>query len=505
MKRVFCLFLSILMLCTLTIPAFAEETAETPSSEAPTAPPAPTQCAHSWDAGSGTDATCTAAGSKTYTCTLCGITKTENPPAKGHSFGGWAQTDASSHKRSCTACGAEESGSHSMSTAVTKEATCVDKGIKTHSCSGCGYSYTEEVAATGTHTYTAWTATAEGHTCSCTVCGKVVTGAHESNGSDVITPATCKEEGLWKSRCGICNYEMSKVIPKRTDHTYDSICDPDCNVCGLTRQVEHKLIPGWSKNASGHWRVCSNAGCKLQLEFGKHYPGPAATESAPQVCLTCNYTLTPQLNHEHTYTETWSSDESGHWYPCSGCEDQKDHMPHEYDGLCDSDCNVCGFENDNAHSFDGSWHSDEDGHWFVCMTCGSVVEAKDHIAPEMTPEGEAVCCLSCGYQMAEAVGHTHVFAETWNSDDSQHWRECSCGTASESATHNWGAGEKDQNGDTVFTCSVCGASHIQEAPADQDTEEFPWMIVFIVLVVALLSAIVALVMVLKPRKPKSFK
>ena len=55
MKRVFCLFLTILMLCTLTIPAFAEETpeviSETPSTEAPTAPPAPTQCSHSWDAG----------------------------------------------------------------------------------------------------------------------------------------------------------------------------------------------------------------------------------------------------------------------------------------------------------------------------------------------------------------------------------------------------------------------------------------------------------------------
>ena len=132
------------------------------------------------------------------------------------------------------------------------------------------------------------------------------------------------------------------------------------------------------------------------------------------------------------------------------------------------------------------------------------IDSDDHIAPEMTPEGEAVYCLSCGYQIAEAADHTHVYAETWNSDDSRHWRECSCGTASESATHNWGSGEKDQNGNTVFTCSVCGASHIQEAPADQ-ADDFPWTIVFIVLVIALLGSIVALVMVLKPRKPKSSK
>ena len=315
----------------------------------------------------------------------------------------------------------------------------------------------------------------------------------------VTQQPTCKEPGVYAEYCATCNYIIYEEIPKLTTHTYDNPCDPDCNVCEAVREIKHDLQQWWSKGASGHWHTCTK--CGYQGDFGKHYPGPAATEEAAQICLTCNYTLTPQLSHEHDYVQTWSSDESGHWYACSGCEDQKDHMPHEFDNLCDSDCNVCGFKNDNAHSFDGSWHSDDEGHWFVCVTCGSVVEPKEHVVPESTVEGEAVYCASCGYLMAEAAEHTHVYAESWNRDDSRHWRECSCGNATDAATHNWGSGEKDKTGDFVYTCSVCQASYTQKAPADQ-AENFPWMIVFVVLVIALLAAIVTLILVLKPKKGK---
>ena len=520
MKRGICLLLSILMLCSMVMPVFAEEVMENPpevisettvttppvpseptATETPVTPPAPTQCSHSWDAGSGSDATCTAAGTKTFTCTLCGGTKTETTPARGHSYSSWAQVGGSSHKRSCSVCAAEETAAHGMTTSVTKEPTCVEKGTKTHSCSGCGYSYTEEVAATGTHAYSEWTATGEAHSCTCTVCGKVVSGTHNADGGEVTTPATCKEEGIWMSLCTTCNYIIYEVIPKRTEHTYDSVCDPDCNVCGVTRQVEHKLIPGWSKNGSGHWRACSNKGCNLQLDFGKHYPGPAATEEEAQLCLTCGYTLTPKLNHVHDFAKTWSSDESGHWYACSGCEEQEDFKSHDYDDPCDSDCNICGFENDNAHTFDGSWHSDEDGHWFVCVTCGGVVEPKDHTLPEETAEGAAVYCSACGYLMAEAAEHTHTFDNIWAADDSQHWHECSCGEQRDSASHNWNSGEKDDDGNVTYTCGTCQASYVQEAVKDP-APEFPWMIIFVVLLLALIGAIVTLVILLKPKKGK---
>jgi hypothetical protein len=64
-------------------------------------------------------ATCTAAGVKTYTCTVCGTARTETIAATGHSY---------------------DSGK------VTKAATTTSTGIKTYTCTKCGTTETESIA-----------------------------------------------------------------------------------------------------------------------------------------------------------------------------------------------------------------------------------------------------------------------------------------------------------------------------------------------------------------------
>ena len=66
-------------------------------------------------------ATCTEAGVKTFSGCSCGVAKTAEISALGHSY-------------------AEE---------VTKEATCTEAGEKTFTCTVCENSYTEEIAALG--------------------------------------------------------------------------------------------------------------------------------------------------------------------------------------------------------------------------------------------------------------------------------------------------------------------------------------------------------------------
>lgn len=70
---------------------------------------------HTWDAGRITKAaTCTQDGVKTYTCTVCGETKTEAMKAAGHSFSAWTKTaDATvfapeKQARTCSVCKAQE-------------------------------------------------------------------------------------------------------------------------------------------------------------------------------------------------------------------------------------------------------------------------------------------------------------------------------------------------------------------------------------------------------------
>ena len=74
----------------------------------------PAQHTHTWNAGVVTkEPTCTEAGVKTYTCTTCGATKTEEIPATGHTWGDYEITHAVSGRdgtktRTCSRCNITE-------------------------------------------------------------------------------------------------------------------------------------------------------------------------------------------------------------------------------------------------------------------------------------------------------------------------------------------------------------------------------------------------------------
>lgn len=110
---------------------------------------------HTWNDGEITKApTCTEAGVKTFTCTVCGdSSKTEEVPAAGEHT--WDEGK------------------------ITTEPTCADFGVRTYTCIVCGETKVDDhVAATGEHKYGDWTVTreatvdAEGEeTRTCSVCG----------------------------------------------------------------------------------------------------------------------------------------------------------------------------------------------------------------------------------------------------------------------------------------------------------------------------------------------
>ena len=505
MRKILSVLLVLAMVMTMALPVFASEETIQPQAETPppvttppTTPPAPTQCSHSWVVESTTNPTCTADGSTTSRCTACGATQTVTTPATGHQLGGLIHVNESGHKRVC-ACGHEETSAHTLSEQTITAATCVSAGSSTFSCP-CGYSFNKEYPATGVHTWTQWSATVETHSRSCTVCQKAESGAHGFT-ERVEVPATCKDVGVIADYCPTCEYIVYEEIPKLTTHTYDHGCDPDCNVCGLTRETQHKYQSWRTKGATGHWYECTV--CHDKGSFEKHYPGPAATEEKDQICLVCGYVMTPKKNHQHNYAKEWSTNEEGHWYACSGCEEQKDFKAHEYEDACDADCNVCGYKTGNAHTFDSVWHSDEDGHWFVCSVCGDVAESKEHTAPENTSGVDAVYCTDCGYMIAAATAHIHDFGENWLKNDLSHWQECACGEKSNSVAHAWDDGTEADDGSVTYRCATCDAERTEAAPAEAENE-FPWWIVFAVLVVLLIAAIVALIFVLKPKNKGRF-
>ena len=125
---------------------------------------------HNWDAGKITKAaTCTETGVKTYTCTRCQKTKTEEIKATGHKEVKDAAVAATCEKAGktegshCSVCGKVIKAQkevpvlgHSWDAGkITKAATCTETGVKTHTCIRCQKTKTEEVKATG-HKFSAW-------------------------------------------------------------------------------------------------------------------------------------------------------------------------------------------------------------------------------------------------------------------------------------------------------------------------------------------------------------
>ncbi len=320
-----------------------------------------------------------------------------------------------------------------------------------------------------------------------------VSEGHSHTWVKVTVPATCVEEGGIVVMCSTCEAIESVVVSPKVAHTYDNACDPDCNVCKATREVKHKFSTAWDKNSRKHWHTCSVCGAKDGES--DHFPGPAATEEQDQFCLTCGLLMTPRKVHTHKYGSDWSVDETGHWYACASCEEKKDFAYHEYDNLCDPDCNVCGFASPTAHSWDETYTADETGHWTVCVLCGEKMDAAPHTPAESAAEDEALLCAVCGYELEPAKVHVHEFVLEW--DEQNHWNACECGETSDMAAHSWDEGAEDQEqGVVTFRCTACDAQRSESVPE----AGFPWMIVLIGALVAILGCGIALIFLLKPKK-----
>ena len=111
------------------------------------------ETAHTYDDGVvTTEPTCTAKGVKTFTCTVCGHTKTEDVNAKGHSAVEAWMNDETNHWHECAnGCGEKlgETAHTYDDGVVTTEPTCTEDGEKTYTCTECGHTKTETVEKTG--------------------------------------------------------------------------------------------------------------------------------------------------------------------------------------------------------------------------------------------------------------------------------------------------------------------------------------------------------------------
>ena len=321
------------------------------------------------------------AGNDTWTADVmqrCGGNLTWKAYCDGdHTLGEWTNVDETTHKRTCAYCDYEETADHGWDEGtVTLAPTCQATGEALFTCAVCAATRTETLPIAD-HPYNEWTKVDENtHTHACTVCGTEETVAHTWDEGSVITAANCIAGGETVYTCTGCGLTRNEAVAMTGIHTYDHGCDKDCNVCGATRTTEHRYADDWTSGKAGHWHTCVNCGAKGTV--ADHVPGPEATEETAQLCTVCDYILHPTLQHEHDYAAALTGDDTGHWYACASCSEQKDFAAHAFDNDCDTKCDACGYQRVTEHRWSEAWSYDEAGHFHTCTVCGAKKDDAAH-------------------------------------------------------------------------------------------------------------------------------
>ena len=176
---------------------------------------------YTWDNGTvTTEPTENEPGVRTFTCAVCGATKTAPIPATGTHDYQFTRTVAPTCTAggydlyTCSGCGATEKrnptdalGHKWDSGKVTTEPTETAPGVRTYTCTVCGEVKTEVIPATGAHTHkwdagkvtTAPTATTPGvRTYTCTICGQTKEETIPPTGGSTVCPGgpSCPSYGF---------------------------------------------------------------------------------------------------------------------------------------------------------------------------------------------------------------------------------------------------------------------------------------------------------------------
>lgn len=227
-----------------------------------------TESPHEWNSGKvTTQPTCTTAGQKTYTCTVCSATKVETLDALGHNFAKYDAKAATCTEIgwntyfTCTNCNYTTykeiaALGHDKVSHKAKAATCTEKGWNAYdTCSRCDYTSYKEIAALG-HDFTSntWQSDAHRHWKKCSRCKAAGKKTQHTGGT-----ATCKDRAV----CTTCSKaygtldakhhvggteirDMVEPTTKKAGHTGNSYCK-GCN----TKLSDGTVIPVISNLSTG--------------------------------------------------------------------------------------------------------------------------------------------------------------------------------------------------------------------------------------------------------------
>ena len=456
--------------------------------------------AHTWNEGVITPApTCTKDGVKTFTCTVCGATKTEAVSMTGHAYGAWTKLNDYQHQRVCANDNSHvEKETHAWNSGIiTTAATCTKNGVKTYTCTVCSATKTETVRKTG-HSYGAWAKLDD--TQHQRVCANDNTHVekenHKWNSSTITSAATCTKDGVKTYTCTTCNatktgtvnktghnygtwtklndYQHQRVCANDNSHvekenhrwnngaittaptcTTDGVMTCTCTVCGATKtesvgKTGHSY-GAWTKlNDTQHQRICTNDNTHVEKENHVWNSGVITTAATCNTTGVKTYTCTVCST---TKTETIAKNASNH---VDGTEiiNAKAATCAAAGYTGDSYCKGCGAKLSSGTTIDKTINHTWDN--------GKVTKA-----PTCTTDGvKTYTCTVCGAAITETVSRTgHSYGAWTKLNDTQHQRVCANDKSHvEKENHAWNNGNVisaatcTTDGVKTLTCTVCKAT-----------------------------------------------
>ena len=395
---------------------------------------------HTWDSGKITkQPSCTEDGKKTYTCTTCGTTKTENLSSTGHAW---------------------DNGK------ITREATCTTDGQRTYTCATCKNTKTESISKTDHKEVkdVAVSATCEntGKTegSHCSVCGTVIkkqetipAAGHTWDSGKVTKQATCTTDGQKTYTCTICKKTKTENISK-TGHkeVKDAAVSATCENTGKTE--------------GSHCSVCNTVIKKQEILPATGHTWDSGKVTKAATCTT---------DGEKTYTCTTCHKTRIESVPKTGHTEVKDAVTPatcENTGKTEgSHCSICGTVIKQQETLPATGHTWDNGKSTKQASC--------------TENGEKVyTCTTCQKTRTEtipATGHTEItkFAKKATCETEGYTGDIYCnncgkmlkeGKVIEKLSHDWKqTGTKKAtctaSGENTYTCTHCNKTKTEQVPA----------------------------------------
>ena len=395
---------------------------------------------HSYESEVTKAPTCKEPGVRTYTCTVCGDSYTEEISTVAHTYGEGVVTkqptcsEAGELKFTCTICNEQSyteiipATGHFYTSKVTKEATCTEVGERTYTCSVCGDSYTEEIPAIE-HNYESEvtkepTCTEKGErTYTCSHCGDSYTEDIDALGHKLThveaTEPTCEEDGnieyYYCSRCkkyfkdAQATEELESVIIPATGHTGGEPVHENEKAATCEKAASYEEVFYCTVCKQELSRETVEVGAPLGHSFTNYVSDNNATctedgtetAACDNGCGTKDTRTVEGSALGHDWEEAWTTDETSHWRVCTRCSEKGEVGDHANIKTVDDKYLVS-----KATCTQGAVYYES------CSVCGKASTETFQTAPlPHTPGPEATCmvpqtCTVCGTVLAEKVPHS---------------------------------------------------------------------------------------------------